>query len=168
MDIRFYAKRSAHYYNKYRLEGPRLKGGDKVYLSCKNIKTTRPSDKLDYKKVRPFEIEEAIEEVNYRLKLPQHMRINPVFHISLLEPTTNDAPTIALELSDEQELIEYEVERIVNIKLDQGQRLYRVRWKGYEEQDDTWELEENMSNARGLIQQFQRQSTKTRQQKTRP
>jgi hypothetical protein len=31
-DLRFVRDRMKQYYNKYRLEGPRLKRGDKVYL----------------------------------------------------------------------------------------------------------------------------------------
>ena len=37
LDIRFYAERSASYYNKGRSVGPTLKKGDKVYLLWKNI-----------------------------------------------------------------------------------------------------------------------------------
>src|SRR5450631_4391169 len=53
-DIRFYVERVAHYYNRSHLEGPRFKEGDRVYLSRRNIKTTRLLNKLDYKKIRPF------------------------------------------------------------------------------------------------------------------
>ncbi len=40
------------------------------------------------------------------------MRINPVFYISLLEPAPQNALTIAPELAEENETIEYEVEDI--------------------------------------------------------
>jgi hypothetical protein len=40
------------------------------------------------------------------------MRINPVFHISLLELAPQNTPTIAPELVGENETIEYEVEDI--------------------------------------------------------
>jgi hypothetical protein len=153
LDIQFFAERNAHYYNSHRLEGPRLKEGDKVYLS-------RPSDKLDYKKIGPFKIEEKIGEVNYRLKLPQHMRINPVFHVALLEPAPHNAPVIAPDLSDENEIIEYEVEDIIDQSMQNGQTLYRVRWKGYGETDDTWEPEENLRNAKRMLQRFHRRTKK--------
>jgi hypothetical protein len=175
LDIQFYAERSAHYYNKGRLEGPRLKEGDKVYLSRRNIKTTRPSAKLDYKKIGPFEILEVIGVVNYKLKLPANMNINPVFHISLLELAPKNAPVIAPDLSEDNEIIEYEVEEILDQAADEtGQPLYRVRWKGHNEQDDTWEPRENLQGARSLLQRFLRQKqgqTRTRSraqnQKTR-
>ncbi len=65
LNIQFYAERNAHYYNTYRLEKPCLKKEDKVYFVRRNIKTTRPLDKLDYKKIRLFKIEAKIREVNY-------------------------------------------------------------------------------------------------------
>jgi uncharacterized protein (DUF608 family) len=112
---------------------------------------------LDHKKIGPFKIEDKIGEVNYRLKLPKHMRINPVFHISLLEPAPRNAPTVAPDLSNENELIEYEVQEIIDqSERENGQQLYRVRWKGYGEQDDTWETEENLQNAKLLLKRFQK------------
>ncbi len=114
LNIQFFAERNAYYYNNYRLEGPRLKKGDKVYLLRRNIKTTRLSDKLDYKKIGLFEIKAKIRKVNYRLKLFKHMRIYLVFYVALLELAPHDVLTIVLQLSEENELIEYKVEDIIN------------------------------------------------------
>ena len=50
-----------------------------------NLKTKRLSKKLDYIKLRPFEVKEVIGTVNYRLKLLQTMQIYLVFYILLLE-----------------------------------------------------------------------------------
>jgi hypothetical protein len=36
-DLEFIRSRIKQYYNKYRLEGPRLKRGDKVYLIIQNL-----------------------------------------------------------------------------------------------------------------------------------
>ena len=59
--------------------------GDKVWLSSKNIHTTRPTKKLDYKKLGPFKILEKVNNRSYHLDLPQNYKIHPVFHVSLLE-----------------------------------------------------------------------------------
>jgi hypothetical protein len=74
------------YYNRKHSVGPTLKEGDKVYLLRKNIATKRPSDKLDHKKLGPFEIAKIKSLVNYRLKLPKTIKIHPVFYMSLLKP----------------------------------------------------------------------------------
>lgn len=71
---------------------PQLKKGDKVYLLTKNLKTRRPTKKLDQVKVGPFSVAEVRGLQNYRLNLPQDAHIHPVFHISLLEPAHPDTP----------------------------------------------------------------------------
>jgi hypothetical protein len=73
-----------------------LKKGDKVYLLRKNIKTLRLNDKLDNKKIGLYEVDKVIRLVNFRLRLPKHMRIHLVFHIALLELVPHNVP-LALE-----------------------------------------------------------------------
>jgi len=63
----------AIYYNQQHQEASKFKKGDKVYLLKKNIKTQRPNDKLDFKKIGPFEIKEQTRKVNYKLKLPENI-----------------------------------------------------------------------------------------------
>jgi hypothetical protein len=83
------------------------------------------------------------------------MRINPVFHISLLEPAPQNAPTIAPELAEENETIEYEVEDIKDQRITTtGQKEYLVKWKRYDETDNTWEPEENLQNAKAILRKF--------------
>ncbi|KAL8430682.1 hypothetical protein Efla_003664 [Eimeria flavescens] len=42
---------------------------------------------------------------------------------------------------------EYEVDDIVSHKKERGLDLFRVRWKGFDESDDTWEVESNLAHA---------------------
>jgi len=51
-------KRTAAYLQDKRKMAPQLKKGDKVYLLTKNLKTRRPTKKLNQVKVGPFLIEE--------------------------------------------------------------------------------------------------------------
>ena len=140
--------------------------GDMVYLhrfspgkKTANIKTTRPSDKLDFKKLGPFKIKKVISEVTYELSLPEIIRIHPVFHISLLEKANVDKdsePTL-----DEIEVLpveeEYEVERILAEKTDENsERLYLVKWKGCDESENSWEPTEHLQNCQAKLQQFHR------------
>jgi hypothetical protein len=80
------------YYNKSKFKGSRFREKDLVYLLRKNIKTTRPSDKLDHKKFGPFKIKRNIKNINYELYLPPTIRIHLVFYISLLELANPDTP----------------------------------------------------------------------------
>jgi len=93
--------------NKHRSGGPDLKEGDTVYLRRKNIKTKRPSSKMDITKLGPFIIEKKLGPVTFRLRLLKTMRIYNVFYIGLLEPTDNlPKEQEPVELHDEtQELL---------------------------------------------------------------
>ena len=62
-----------------------------VYLLRKNIKTKRPSDKLDHTKLEPFKIQEKLGPVTFRLELSAPIRIYLVFYISLLELALENA-----------------------------------------------------------------------------
>ena len=85
--------RAISYTNQKRKTAPQLKEGDKVYLLTKNLRTRRPTKKLDKVKVGPFFISKQISPVNYKLELPKDAKIYPVFHVSLLEPADPRTPT---------------------------------------------------------------------------
>ena len=50
------------YYDPKRSKGPTFKVGEKVYLTRRNIKTRRPSEKLDFKKTGPYRIEKEVSQ----------------------------------------------------------------------------------------------------------
>ena len=56
---------------------------DYVWLNRRNIKTARPSDKLNDKNLGPFPIINKRGQA-YELELPDTMHIHPVFHSWLL------------------------------------------------------------------------------------
>jgi hypothetical protein len=83
------------YYNKSKLEGPRFREENLVYLLWRNIKTIRPNDKLDHKKFGSFKIKRNIKDINYELYFLPTIKIYPIFYISLLEsadPDTSAGP----------------------------------------------------------------------------
>ncbi|KAL0932741.1 reverse transcriptase domain protein [Colletotrichum truncatum] len=111
-DLEFVRERMRKYADKTRVEGLTLKEGDSAYLLRRNIKTKRPSDKLDFKKLRPFEITKKVSNVNFKLALPDTIKYHLVFHISLLELAPKGLRTIDhIEVDPEQD---YEVERILD------------------------------------------------------
>ncbi|KAH7551044.1 reverse transcriptase [Bipolaris maydis] len=145
--------------NKLRIEGPTFKKGDKVFLSRQNLKTKRPCKKLDNLRIGPFEILEEIGKVNYKLKLPQGMRIHPVFHKKLLEPAPPDAELATdIELEDD----EYEVEEIKDLRKIGSQWKYLVKWQGWPESHNTWEPEGNLTNCKSLVREYHRKHPEKR------
>ena len=73
-------------HDHYRKPDPSLKSGDMVWLLPRNIHTSRPSKKLDWKKIGPFKIIAKIGSNTYKLDLPPSIKIHNTFNISLLEP----------------------------------------------------------------------------------
>jgi len=142
---------------------PPFMAGDTVWLDSQNIRTTCPSKKLDHCFLGPFPIVEKVSSHVFQLGLSLALsHINPVFHVSLLQPTSsselpngvvNLPPPIELDDSDE-----WEVNQILNSKFNhccKGSRLlYLVKWKGFDNTPDTtsWEPPEHLANAPNLVQ----------------
>ncbi|MBW0487443.1 hypothetical protein O181_027158, partial [Austropuccinia psidii MF-1] len=75
------------YADKSRASPPVFNPGDMVWLSSKNIKSTRATRKLSEGSLGPFPILKKVSTHAYHLKLPSQWKsLHPVFHISLLEP----------------------------------------------------------------------------------
>ena len=62
---------------------------DKVWVSTKNWKTDRPSRKLSDQNAGPFEIIKK-EGHSFRLKLPDSIKVHPVFHADQLRLAAKD------------------------------------------------------------------------------
>ena len=139
---------------------PKFKIGDNVYIRRRtsgeknyNIKTERASQKLDCVKIGPYRIEKELPNDNYKVTLPQRMRIHPVFHVSLLSLTKNPETQ-----KDETAHEEYEVEHILSKRIVNSQTEYLIKWKGYDEDENTWEPTVNL-HCPDKIQEFSESST---------
>jgi hypothetical protein len=80
------------------------------------------------------------------------MRILPTFYVSLLEPATLDA-TLEQDVRDISEEIQepvYEVEKILDSKLEDGQRKYLVKWTGYDSTENTWEPKSSFNSLKPI------------------
>ena len=154
-ELEYVRQRMTTYANKKRLKGPTFREGDMVYLLRRNIKTTRPSDKLDFKKLGPFPVKKVISNTNYELSLPKTMRIHPIFHISLLEEASeNEEIQDCIEVLDENE---YEVEEILDTRTKDKKQQWLIKWKNYGHEENTWEPIEHLTDCQPLLRQFQQQ-----------
>jgi hypothetical protein len=145
--------------NKTRHPDPVLNPGDAVWLKRKNIRTTRPSGKLDHKQIGPYKILERVGSRAYKLDLPATVKLHPVFHISLLEPTTNTEPIPGHQQPPAPPVIinnqeEWEVKEILDSRLHRNQLQYRVKWTGYHDPDKTWYPANNFENSPDAVRQF--------------
>jgi hypothetical protein len=145
------------YVDRNRKMHPNFHIGDQVWLLRQNIQTKRPSSKLNYQKLGPFQIITQANPVNYRLEFPPTMHIYPIFHISLLEPYKKlqipsqlPLPPPPIEIDHD---LEYEVEEILDSRLRRRRLEYFIHWKGYGSKR-TWEPSSNYQNAFDKIQEF--------------
>jgi len=142
--------------NKARIPAPKLEVGDEVWLLRRHVKTSCPSTKLDFKRLGKFRILQKVSSHAYKLDLPASMKIHPVFHVSLLEPTTTDPlpgqiqPPLPPVIVDNEP--EWEVDEIVDSRL-RGRTLeYLARWIGFDEL--AWETANMFANAPSVVKRF--------------
>ena len=140
------------YYNQHRKPTPDYNINDFVFLSTKNIKTLRPSKKLDHRFIGPYKVLEKIGSHAYRLDLPSSIKIHPVFHVSLLLPAQNsslpDFPNRVASPPPPVEVDGYEewkVREIIDSRIHRGKLQYLVAWEGFpNSSDNSWEPEVNV------------------------
>lgn len=148
------------YYDRTRGQSWAYNIGDKVWLEGMNITTLRPMKKLGDKQYGPFKILEKVGPSSYRLRLPNSWsRVHSVFNEVLLlpycKPTFNNQELLALPIAvrvDESQ--EYEVESIIASRKKWGWIEFLVYWKGWSDDDDTWEPRWNLMNATQVINDF--------------
>jgi RNase H-like domain found in reverse transcriptase/Reverse transcriptase (RNA-dependent DNA polymerase)/Integrase zinc binding domain/Integrase core domain/Chromo (CHRromatin Organisation MOdifier) domain/Retroviral aspartyl protease len=165
--IRGALQQHAKQYDKHRKPAPEYRPGDLVWLSSRNIPTTRPSRKLADRYLGPFPVERKISTHAYRLRLPSSMRIHPVFHVALLKPYVSNqiqgriiAPPPPVQLDDGSE--EYEVEEILDSRQRRGKKEYLVSYVGFGPDHDLWLPLSDLGNSQELVDEFeQRQVSNT-------
>jgi hypothetical protein len=149
-----------------RIPPPAINPGNKVFLLSKNIRTTRPTQKLAETHLGPFEVIDHIGNNSIHLRLPHELRlVHPVFHVSQIEPAPPNTfvdrqapPPEAIEMDGE---LEYEIREILDSKYDlrhwsSCELFYYVRWLGYEGTDEEyqWTSATNLTHAEDVINNF--------------
>lgn len=122
----------------------------------------------------PYTVQEQIGEQLYRVTdSAGKLRADPV-NVQKMKPyTTRDEQLTTQEHSlhvpdvdeDEQEQQQlestYEVERILQAKGKGKQRKYLVRWRGFDEADDTWEPKEHFQDPQ-MVLEYEREASGAR------
>ena len=144
--------------NRRRRPAPQFVPGQLVWLIRRHVATTRPSSKLDVRRLGPFPVIGPVGNSAFRLQLPPSMKIHPVFHVSLLEPHVANMfpgrvvpPPLPIQVDG---FPEFEVNLILDSKIRRRKLYYFVDWVGYNSQDQSWEPAGNVSNAQVEIAAF--------------
>ncbi|KAF7807946.1 Transposon Tf2-2 polyprotein [Senna tora] len=120
----------------------------------------------------PFPVEKRIGKLVYRLVLPSHLEMHPVFHVSLLKPYHKDmedlsrgetrrAPTAITEVP-ERDVEEILAHRVVPRRGSHSSYVeYLVKWKGAPDSEASWEHELTLWNFKDLIEAYKQEATRT-------
>jgi hypothetical protein len=157
------------YHDRRAKEPPKYSVGDLVMLNGKNLKTRRPSRKLDAKLHGPFKVSKVLSPTAIKLELPSRWHIH---HVSLIEPyrhannpirpapaLSNEANELGYDVDGYEYETGFEVEEIMGSQYSKERKrvLYLVKWKGYpEEADWTEEPYENFDDKRLLKEYHKR------------
>ena len=126
---------------------------------------------MEAKFLGPFWVLHPINKQAYKLKLPKKWRIHDIFHVSLLEQDTTKKGQVndmqldfKFEAGDDKE---YEVDGIrdsaVYARESAGQLpglYYLVSWKGYPEEENTWEPASAIQHLRRLVTAYHKDNPK--------
>jgi hypothetical protein len=147
------------------MEPPAFKIGDLVMIDARNLKTQRPSKKLDHKKIGPVKILKKIGTRAYRVELPPTIKVHNVFHVSLMEPyrtskfpNRRQSPPPSEEVEGEAS---WEVESVADSRYHKGRKRveYLVFWKGYPPEQASWEPWESLEGtAEESLKKFHKES----------
>ena len=131
--------------------------GDEVMVTTKDWNLGRPSRKLSDQAAGKYRIIEKVGNA-YRLDLPNSIKVHPIFSPEKLRLASSSEP-LPGQIPDPQPLIEvngrdeYEVEKILAVRLYRGKLQYRVKWIGHDDDPD-WYPAGNLKNAPRALRDF--------------
>jgi transposase InsO family protein len=161
-------ERMEKYYNRARsdIEQQAFQVGDNVYLDGTHINVPDVKGKhgarkaLDKRRLGPYEIEAVKGDRHaFKLKLPEFQKFHPVQPVSRLEKVVESAefpdahanvPYLPVIIDDVEE---YEIESILRHKTVRGNRMYYVKYLGYDEYD--WLSRSDLKHAQELLKQYE-------------
>ena len=143
---------------------------DKVYITMGKFGQPGyklPSTgKLSEQQVGPFDVIEQVGKLAYRLDIPPNWKIHPVISVAHLErhvpdPFNRSIMPLPETIHDDDDGShdEWEVEEIIRSRWTgkgrNKRKEWRVKWKGFGPEHDTWEPAENLINAKEHLDTFE-------------
>jgi hypothetical protein len=166
--LKFAADAMKQDYDKKRRLSQDFQVGEKVMIEATNITTTRPSKKLDEKRVGPFKIVKKVGASSFKLDIPPKWKtIHPVFNEAIL------SRYVPPEAEHQKEVLsrpppdvegpkpEWEVEKILDHK-DFGKKgkrsiwKFKVKWKGYPIEESSWETAAQFTNSKATLEAYKK------------
>lgn len=117
--------------------------GDLVWIESTNIRTDRPSRKLDDKRYGPFPVIKKIGNSAYKIKIPRSWKgVHPVYNEALLTPY--QAPEFPNQEAEKKvpelaKTFEAKVEAVLDSRVRRGGMQYLIKWEGKPRSENTWE-----------------------------
>ncbi|GLB38136.1 putative encoded by [Lyophyllum shimeji] len=152
----------ARYYDQCCIPALEYKPGDRVYLDALNIETMCSSKKLSHRYLGPYTVEHQVGPLAYKLRLSRSMsHLHSVFnviklHLALPDPISGchaRPPPPPMLINNEEW---FNIEDILDSRIFRRKLQYKVKWKGYDYEDASWEPVENVAHARNLVCEFHR------------
>ena len=137
--------------------------GDLVLLSTKDLKWQmegRRTEKLTERFVGPYKVKRVISSNAVELELPRTVKVHPVVNVSRIRRYREQVqgqkkqPALPVIIEGEEE---YEIEKVINKRKRYRKWEYLVRWKGYTAEEDTWEKEANLGNAKEAVEEYKKE-----------
>ena len=91
----------------------------------------------------PYQVTAIDEHGNLRLHIPRHHSCHPVIAPDMLKHY-HDNPKHQQNIPEDEEALLYNMDRIIDHKMTKVGKKYLVRWKGYDEDEDTWKPADNI------------------------
>ena len=164
------------YADRNRKEAPKFKIGDQVLLSTANLSTTSPAKKLDDKWIGPYKITKVLPNGNaVTLDLPKDLTIHNTVNITNVKSFTTpqahqpNCPTNPPPIVNGPQAGQFEVESILDSRVNRRRKPddnieFLIKWKGYDNSENTWEPAKNVQDAPEKVADYYRQYPDTPRQ----